>query len=72
MAAFNFDNASLKLSFQTGVDQSGKAIVSAKTYRNLRNNLDASQVLAVVQAIASLSSYDLLYAEKVQTETIEV
>lgn len=72
MATFTFDNATLKLSFEAGIDELGKAIVSAKTYRNVRYNVEATEVLTVVQAIASLSSYGLLFAEKIQTETVDM
>ena len=72
MATFNYDNATLKLSFETGVDELGKAIVTAKTYRNVRDNVEATEVMAVVQALASLSSYDLLFAEKILTETVDL
>ncbi len=72
MAAYNFDNATLKLSFETGVDELGKAIINAKTYRNLRENVAATEVQVAVQAFASLSSHDLLFAEKIQTETVDL
>jgi len=71
MAAFYFNDASLKLSFETGVDETGKAIITAKTYRNVRDHVEAAEVLAAVQVLASLSSYNLLFAEKVLTETID-
>lgn len=71
MAAFNFDSAALKISYVTGLDEQGKAIVTSKTYRNVRDNVEASAVLSVVQAISSLSSYDYLFAEKILTETVD-
>ncbi|MDI7744106.1 DUF1659 domain-containing protein [Lysinibacillus fusiformis] len=72
MATYNYDNATLKLSFETGIDELGKAIVSAKTYRNVRNNVQPDEVFTVVQALASLSSYELLFVEKILTETVDM
>lgn len=71
MATFSFENAALKLFFETGVNELGKTIVTSKTYRNIRSNVDASQVALVVQAISSLSNYPLQDAQKIETETIE-
>ncbi|QCR32623.1 DUF1659 domain-containing protein [Lysinibacillus sp. SGAir0095] len=72
MASFNFDNATLRLSYVTGVDESGKAIVTSKTYRNVRDNVEASQVLDVAQALASLSNYELSLTKKILTETVDM
>ena len=72
MAAFNFENATLRLSYVTGVDENGKAIVTSKTYRNLRANVEATDALAVAQALSSLSGYDFYLAKKILTETVDM
>ncbi|MEK9198360.1 DUF1659 domain-containing protein [Ureibacillus sp. FSL E2-3493] len=72
MAAYNFENATLKLSFETGVDEQGKPIITSKTYRNVRANVEASQIAAVVQVLASLSNYTLQKAQKIETESVEL
>jgi hypothetical protein len=72
MAAFNFGNASLKISFETGIDEFGKSIIVSKTYRNVRDNVGATQVSAVVQAISSLTDNALSSAEKIEMETVEL
>ena len=72
MAAFNFENATLRLSYVTGIDEIGKAIVTTKAYRNLRENVEASEVLAVAQALSSLSSYEFYLAKKVLTEAVDM
>ena len=72
MASFNFDNATLRLTYVTGIDEFGKAITSTKTYQKVRDNVDASQVLAVAQALASLSTYDLSNTKMILTETVDL
>ncbi|MFP3917309.1 DUF1659 domain-containing protein [Lysinibacillus telephonicus] len=72
MAALNFESATLKLSYETGVDKLGKTVLTSKTYRNVRPDLDASQLASVVQAISGLSSYPLHEAQQNQTQSIEM
>ncbi|PYF07358.1 DUF1659 domain-containing protein [Ureibacillus chungkukjangi] len=72
MAAYNFENATLRLSYVTGVDENGKAIITSKTYRNLQENVEAADVLVVAQALSSLSSYDFYLAKKILTEAVEM
>lgn len=71
MPVFTFDQATLKLSFETGIDESGKSIIASKTYRNVRDQVSAVQVFTVVQALAGLTKHHLLYAQKIQTEMID-
>ncbi|MDN4492452.1 DUF1659 domain-containing protein [Ureibacillus aquaedulcis] len=71
MAAFNFDSAAIRISYVTGVDEQGKSVITSKTYRNVRNNVEASEILTVVQAISSLTSHNFLLAEKILTETVD-
>lgn len=70
MAVFNFENAMLKITYETGVDQLGNPIITSKTYRNVRAGVQPTQVAAVVQAIANLSKYPLKDATKTLTETV--
>nr|WP_106779039.1 DUF1659 domain-containing protein [Lysinibacillus timonensis] len=71
MAVYNFEEASLKLYFETGLDEFGKPVLTSKTYRNVRDNALVEQVATVAQSIASLSKYPLNEAKKSETETIE-
>lgn len=72
MAALNFESATLKLSYVTGVNELGKTVLTSKTYRNVRPNLNASQLASVVQTISSLSSYPLHEAQQNETQSIEL
>ncbi|MBM7609937.1 hypothetical protein JOD29_003213 [Lysinibacillus composti] len=71
MATFNFQNATLKISYETGVDEAGKPVFTSKTYNNVRENVTPTQVAAVIQGIASLSNYPLSAALKTETEEIQ-
>ncbi|NLY78401.1 MAG: DUF1659 domain-containing protein [Lysinibacillus sp.] len=72
MANLTFENAHLKLVFQSGIDEYGDPIVSSKTYRNLRSNVTAEKLAAVVQALMTLSKDPVLYASTSRTEKIEL
>lgn len=72
MANLTFDNATLKLVYEVGIDENGDPIISSKTYRNLRSNLTAERLAAVVQALMNLSSNPVLYASTSKTEKIEL
>ncbi|BDH61747.1 hypothetical protein MTP04_18770 [Lysinibacillus sp. PLM2] len=71
MAAYNFEEASLKLFFETGLDELGMPILTSKTIRNLRDDVEVEKLAVVSQAIASLSKYPLNQAKKSETEGIE-
>lgn len=72
MAALNFESATLKLSYETGVDELGKPVITSKSYRNVRQNLEAAQLASVVQAISGLSSFPLHDAQQNETQSIEM
>lgn len=72
MAIYTFQNAALKISYETGVDEFGKSIVSSKTYNNVRDNIQPDQLLAVVQGIGSLSNYPIIEAIKTEAETLDM
>lgn len=72
MAQFRFENASLKLFYETGVDEQGKPILASKTYQNIRESVSANQLQAVVNAFGSLSHYPVYQAKVVKTDTIEL
>ncbi|SOC37191.1 DUF1659 domain-containing protein [Ureibacillus acetophenoni] len=71
MAVYNFEGATLKVLFETGLDEYGKPVVTTKTYQNIRNNVEVEKIATVTQAIASLSKYQLHQAKKTETNAIE-
>lgn len=70
MALFTFENASLKVFFEAGVDHEGQPIFTTKTYQNVRESATADQIHAVAEAINSLSSSPVLKAQVVRTDSI--
>ncbi|HWL25892.1 MAG TPA: DUF1659 domain-containing protein [Ureibacillus sp.] len=71
MAVYNFEEATLKLLFETGLDEFGKPVITSKTYRNVRNDVEVEKIATVAQAIASLSKYQLNQAKISQTEAVD-
>lgn len=72
MTQFTFENASLRIFYETGIDQQGNPILSSKTYQNVRESVSANQILAVAEAINSLSKYPVSIAKVVKIDSIEL
>lgn len=72
MAQFNFENASLRLYFETGIDEQGQPIVTSKTFQNVRETVSANQIENVVTAIASLTKDPVSAAKLVKVDTVEL
>ncbi|MFC0271716.1 DUF1659 domain-containing protein [Metabacillus herbersteinensis] len=53
-------DSQLRLVYNVGIDEEGKAILKSKNYNNVKTTATAEQLLQAAQAIASL-----------QTETLE-
>lgn len=70
MATFSFDQAVLRLTYETGIDEFGKSVFATKSYRNLRSDVEADQLVSVVGAISSLSEHTLTKVQKLQTDSI--
>lgn len=71
MAEYVFNNASIKLYYETGTDDKGQPIYTTKTYQNVRNAVSANQVQTVVDALNTLSSIAATYVTLTKTESIE-
>ncbi|MFC5540385.1 MAG: DUF1659 domain-containing protein [Bacilli bacterium] len=72
MANLTFEQGTLKLVYETGVDESGNTILASRTYRNVRNNVTAEQLAGVVQAFIQLSGHPVVQASVSKTEKIEL
>lgn len=70
MASFSFDQAVLRLTYETGIDEFGKSIFAYKTYRNLRSDVEADQIVPVALGINSLTEHTLTNVQKLQTDSI--
>ena len=71
MAVTAFNNPSgLKLKYNCGKNEEGKAIRRTKTYSNLRHDALAQDVYDVGVMIASLQDFTLIEVSKVDNTTI--
>lgn len=70
MNNFEFLEALLKLTYETGVTAEGKTIFKSKTYRNVKHLATAASFSAVAQAIATLASYPLVAVHKNETSEL--
>ncbi|MGG2054319.1 DUF1659 domain-containing protein [Lysinibacillus pakistanensis] len=67
MTSENFVNATLRLKYVTGYNEQNEPKFSTKTYRNVNGSHSTVDLVAVANAIASLSSYKLDSISKVET-----
>jgi len=70
MAVYQPIASRLTLRLQTGADEWGKPKLKSKSIAGVDVGADASDVLTVAQAIASLLPYILVEAQKVDTDRI--
>jgi len=70
MAVYQPIASRLTLRLQTGADEWGKPKLKSKSIARVDVGADASDVLTVAQAIASLLPYSLVEAQKVDTDRI--
>ncbi len=71
MATINFKAATARVYFDAGLTEDGKLIRKAKTYRNVAKNVDAANLYKGLEALASLSEYPFIGAEKTETATVQ-
>ncbi|SOC06225.1 uncharacterized protein DUF1659 [Ureibacillus xyleni] len=72
MAAYNFDSASVKLVFVSGMDEFGKPVFTSKTYQNLRPDVQPEQLSSVVYAIAGLCQNPLNDVKRIVSESVDL
>lgn len=70
-ATFEFNQAVGKIHFQTGTNEQGGVIRKVKTYRNVASGAGADELYTALTALASLSIYPMMKAEKAVTEDIQ-
>lgn len=70
MAAINFSGAVGRVSFNGGMGENGKLIRTTKTYRNLKEGIDANSLHKVLTELANLSSLPFISFEKIETSTV--
>ncbi|AKG03436.1 MULTISPECIES: DUF1659 domain-containing protein [Salimicrobium] len=52
-------NSTLKLDFETGVDELGQPVYKTKSFRNVRTEATAEALYAVAEKLESLQQYPL-------------
>lgn len=72
MANLTFEQGTLKLVYETGVDEYGESIFTSRTYRNVKPNVTADRLAGVVQAFIELSNYPVVHASVTRTDKIEL
>lgn len=70
MASFNFEQAVIRLSYETGIDEFGKSLYAYKTYRHVRSDVQADQIVPVALGMSSLTEHTLTNVQKLQTDSI--
>lgn len=70
MNNFEFVEAVLRLSFEVGIAADGKPMISTKSYRNVKAQQSAAALMAVANAIASLTNYQLATVTKSEVNEI--
>ena len=70
MNEFSFLSATMTVFYQTGFDEFNEPIIKSATYRNLADNVTATQIEAVAQALVRLTDYN--YIESVKTQKVIV
>ena len=64
------NNSSLKLQFDKGLGENGKAVTGSKTFSNLKPDANADDVLAVANALANLQKHDLIDVLKLDSTSL--
>lgn len=62
--------STLKMKFNQGNDDNGKAIIRSKSFANLKHDASNDAVHAVAKSLAGLQEYDLFEVAKVDNTTL--
>lgn len=70
MATINFTSAVGRVSFNGGMGENGKIIRKSKTYRNIKQDIDANNLHKALAELANLSSLSTISLEKIETSLV--
>lgn len=70
MATETINASSLKLRFDKGLGENGKALIGSKTYSNLKEDASSDDILAVAKAIEGLQKHTLYDTLKLDSTSI--
>lgn len=69
-ATFEFNQATVRIHFNGGVDGKGRFVRKIKTYKFINDDATPANMYTALTQLASLSSYPLIQLEKVVTENL--
>lgn len=61
------EGSRLQISLQTGTDEAGKPVISAKSFANVKPDALDQDVFDVAQALASLQIYPVVAVRRIDT-----
>ncbi|WP_456277523.1 DUF1659 domain-containing protein [Bacillus sp. AK128] len=64
MATAFLSDSQLRLVFETGFDEEGKAIYKSKNFNNIKTSADVDSLFAVATSIVSMQQYPLSSIER--------
>ncbi|TWT26083.1 DUF1659 domain-containing protein [Planomicrobium sp. CPCC 101110] len=70
MANSDFKSANIRLTFDNGLDESGKPKKKVKVYQNVTEAAGADAIFEVARVLGSFGTKPLMFLEKQQDETI--
>ncbi|WP_341302522.1 DUF1659 domain-containing protein [Lysinibacillus sp. FSL H8-0500] len=70
MTNISFVNATLRLTYTIGYDEQNEPLFATKSYRNLNSTHSTADLVAVANAMASLSSQPLASIVKQETTNL--
>jgi len=70
MAYSDFKNASMRLTFDNGLDDQGRLKRKVKAYQNVTENASAAGIFAAAQVLESFGTKPLMELEKISGSNI--
>jgi hypothetical protein len=70
MAAENLTDSSLKLTFETGVDENGEPIFKSKSLNNVKLSATPDQLYVIASALYPLQKHNLTNVERRDTSVV--
>ncbi|MEK5067135.1 DUF1659 domain-containing protein [Sporosarcina sp. FSL K6-1508] len=69
-ATIEFQQAAGKVYFDGGLTEDGKLIRKSKTYRNIKENVQAENLYKALEQLAQLSDFPFIGAEIIETSSV--
>ena len=69
-ATIEFQQAADQVYFDVGLTDDGKLIHKSKTYRNIKENVQADNLYKALEQLAQLSDFHFIGAEIIETSSV--